>query len=153
MSAEYAAKMLIVGWVKNWSIRTVLNAIREKDSNKISDEEISDFHKQYPFMPQNIWLYLSHGGAGTPVRKFMYDNYRKVNDALWDTDDNKIRLSFAKYLASKKCPNIKPSSAYTKKDKVEHQKAIKAYNNNVISMTHYKEIMHKSSGHDWFTVK
>jgi len=153
MNIENAAKMLIVGWVKNWSMRTTLNAIREKNSDKITDEEIANFHNQYPFMPKNIWLYLSNGGMGTPVRKFMYDNYRKVNDALWDTDDNKVRLSFWKYLASKKCPNILPSSAYTKEEKLERQKATKAFNNNVISMMHYKEITHKSSGHDWFTVK
>jgi hypothetical protein len=153
MNTEFAAKMLIVGWVKNWSMRTVLNAVREKNSDKISDEEILEFHNQYPFMPKNIWLYLSNHGVGTPVRKFMYDNYRKVNDALWDTDDNKVKLSFAKYLASKKCPDIKPSSAYTKQEKNEHQKTLKSFANNARSMAHYKEIMHKSSGHDWFTVK
>ena len=153
MNTEQAAKMLIVGWVKNWTMRTVFGAIQEKNADKINDETMLEFHNQYPFMPKNIWLYLSNGGTGTPVRKFMYDNYRKVNDALWDTDDNKKRLEFAKYLALKKCLNIKPSSAHTKEEKYQKQKATKSYHNSVKSMIHYKEIMHKSGGHDWFTIK
>lgn len=153
MTLEKAAKMLIVGWVKNWSIRVVFNSIIEKCPKHLDENMILEFHNKYPFMPKNMWLYLSNGGSGTPVRKFMYDNYRKVNDAFWDTNDNTKRLNYWEYLASKKCPNLKPSSAYTKQEKMEHAKALKAYANNTRSMAQYKEIMNKSSGHNWFTVK
>jgi hypothetical protein len=52
MNTENAAKMLIVGWVKNWSIRTVLNAIREKNSDKITDklaQTVIDWRRNNPF--------------------------------------------------------------------------------------------------------
>lgn len=153
MNKEQAAKMLIVGWVKNWNMRTVLNAITEKNSDNINDEEILNFHNKYAFMPKNIWAYLSHRGSGVPVRKFIYDNYRKLNDALWDTDDNKVRLSFASYLISKKCQDVNSSSLYEKEDKDKNRKATRDYSGFVKSKAHYKDIFDKSSGHHWFTVK
>lgn len=153
LNTEKAAKLLIVAWIKEWPMRTLLDAIREKQSNDLTQEETQKFAEEYQFMPKNLWVYISHGGNGMSAKKFMFDNYRKINDKLWDTTDNLKRLEHWVYFANKKCPNAKASKNYAVEDQNEKNKARKDYSAFVKSRKHYKEIFDKSSGHHWFTVK
>ena len=153
MNTEKAAKLLIYAWIKDWPLRTLYDAITEKSSKNFSDEEIKKFSNKYSFMPSDHKLYIFNKGRGVSVKKFMFDNYKKINDILWDTEDNLKKLEYWVYFKNKKCESVMPSSKYNTKERNEKRVTSKNYVGYVQSKMHYREIFDKSSGHHWFTVK
>ena len=71
MNIEQAAKFLIVGWVKDWTMRVLLDSIDGKSNKGITQERIDDCHNKYPFMSNNLHIYISKKGRGMLVRSYV----------------------------------------------------------------------------------
>ena len=154
MTLENAAKMLIVGWIKNWTMHTLLDAIDGKSIERyIEQPRIDALVKEFPFMPsKRNWYYLA-GNKGAYVRKFVHDTYPKLSNALWDTEDNMKKLAFHTYVMSVKAGAIEPGKKYSRADYLEKLSDTRKYRQSVMSEVVSRDIFVKASGHDWNTVK
>jgi hypothetical protein len=152
LDKEKAAKMFIVAWVKNWSMRTLLNAISEQHG-EMSEERLAKVVKQFPFMPSNISWYISDKGKGKTAKVAMPAISKKLNDALWDAKDNETRLGFYKYVLSLNSGNVVHKRKYTSDEQIEHTKTIKEAKAEEVSYKLSRAAFKKASGHDWNTIK
>lgn len=151
MDKNKAAQYLILGWIKNWNMRTLFNAINEKNSSFINPEDLIEFNKKYPFLPNHLNWYITNSKN---VRKFVYDAYPKLNNALWDTDDNLKKLKFSEYVVSKKLgkENI-ATSKFSKEEKKDLIKTRMKYYASIVSYDVDKAERKRTQGHDWNTIK
>lgn len=85
MDQEKAAKYFIVVWVKEWSLKTYLDAVG--DGERI---DFADAHKLYPWLPSQIHYFIARSGR---TRKYIADLSKKFSDKLWDATDDKARLA------------------------------------------------------------
>jgi hypothetical protein len=147
------AKLMIVGWIKDWSCMTLINAVNEKLVGNMDD--IDAICAKYKFLPSDwFWYFGSRGKTSAKyLRKFVADFDRKLNNALWDTDDNLKRLSFATYLAKLDSTNVKSKTKYNKEDHKEYQKSIRGAKANDLAGRYAKEYSQKMNGTHWTTVK
>jgi len=147
------AKLVIAGWIKDWSCLTLANAINEKMIGGMGD--IKRLHEKYKFLPSDWFWYYNSGGKFTNkyLKKYIADLDRKLNNALWDTEDNLKKLSFATYLAKLNSTNVKSSVKYSKEDKREYEKAKLGAKANSLAGAYNKEYNQKTNGTHWTTVK
>ena len=153
MTLENAAKMLIVGWIKNWNMHTMIDALDEKSSERfITQERVDAMVKDFPFMPAEKSWYYGKFGHGSYVRKFVHDAYPKLSNALWDTEDNMKKLAFHTYVMSVKAGDIRPGRKYSKEDMKQKITTSRHYRQSMASECVSRDIFKKSSKHNWGTV-
>lgn len=152
LDREKAAKMFIVAWVKNWSMRVLLDAISEQHG-AINEERVAKVAEQFPFMPTNISWYISDNGKGKTAKVAMPAISKKLNDALWDAKDNETRLGFYKYVLSLNSKNVTHKRKYNSDEQIENTKIIKEAKAEEASYKLSRAAFKKASGHDWNTIK
>ena len=93
LTKEQAAKYAVVGWVKDWSLITLLSAIDSATASAkdVEQERIDAARVVAPFMPDDVWVYR-RGGS---VRRFFADNFPGVSNALWDANSHEDRFVLA----------------------------------------------------------
>lgn len=152
LTLEQGAKYFIVAWIKNWSMRTLIDAM-DGVSGPVTDERLEKLTKQFPFLPSNVNWYICKKGKGQQAKAAMPDIDKKLNDALWDAKDNEQRLSFYTYVMKLKTNKAIHTRKYNSVDQKQHNKEMKenhaAYESYKLSRAYFK----KSQGRDWFTVK
>lgn len=153
LNTEKAAKMLIVGWVKDWTMRVLLDSIDGKSSEGITQERIDNCHKQFPFMSDNLHIYVAKKGKGMLVRSYVSFLSKKLSDALWDTDDNLKKLSFFSYAQNLKADNIGNLSRFSKSDMKELLDQRKDYRTAQAGYFHSRNAFKLQRNTNWFTVK
>jgi len=137
-----AAEFYIVAWVKDWRLHTYLSAINAKDIR------YEDVHKHYPWMPDKTHFYFKD----QMIRAWTGMAMRSINNKLWDTDDNKKRLSLAKQIENWTSDVVKKSTserrdAYEiRKHKIQRRQTGLGYKASV-------ETMRRGSGTHWNVVK
>jgi hypothetical protein len=147
------AKMMIYGWIKDWSCLTTYLTIAEKQ--RFFYPEFEEFCKKYPFFPAHWLWYKSASGRykAQPIRRFIADLDKKLSDALWDTDDKMKKLKYADYLVKLNASDVKIK---TKLDKEAKKMAVKNNREYVAIQQAYwqgKEDAQKHNGTHWTTVK
>lgn len=152
LDKEKAAKMFIVGWVKNWNMRTLLDVLDEKPG-KINEERVLEAVKYFPFLPSYIGWYISGRGGGSHIRKFTHDRYPKLSNALWDTEDNAKKLAFHTYLLTATAGEVVPSSKFTQKERSERAKNGRDYRASIVGYQISRDIFKKAQKGSWTTVK
>jgi len=147
------AKLVIVAWIKNFSTANLFNMITEKKLNGI--DQIKELTEKYKFLPIDWFWYFGSNGlvSPKPIKKFIADLDIKLNNALWNTEDNVKRLSFATYLAKIDASKCKASSKFSKEDKKVHAKAAKLAKANYLEGAYRKDYGQKMNGTHWGTVK
>jgi hypothetical protein len=147
------AKLLIAGWIKDWSCLTLMNAINEKMVGGMGD--IERLHSKYKFLPSDWFWFYNKGGklASKYLKKYVADLDMRLNNALWDTEDNMKKLAFASYLTTLDSTNVRSKSKYSKDDKKAYVKAIKGNIANRLSVKHEREFNQKMNGTHWTTIK
>ena len=109
MNLQEAAKFLIVAWVKDWPLRTLLGVL-SPDIKFVTDEQISKVVQAFPFMPSHIHWYVQNHGAGASTRRFVSDAFPRLNDALWDSKDDQKRLLLSAQVCRLSAGDIKQST-------------------------------------------
>jgi len=142
------AKMVIVAWIKDWSCYTLYQAVSGK--RKIEHEDLKALCEKYKFLPSD-WFWYHRRPKG--VKKFIADLDRRLNNALWDTEDNMKKLGFASYLVKLDALGIQSSSKYDKEDKAKHAIDRKKFRADVLATGKHKEHAQKMNGTHWTTVK
>jgi hypothetical protein len=147
------AKMVIVGWIKDWSCLTTYYAITGRRFYHFN--EMQETCEKYPFLPSHWLWYATKTGkiSNKPIRKYIADINKKLSDALWDTEDNMKKLEFAPYLAKLKSKDVKTSAKYSKEDIAEKRKTINEYVAKQHSYWGGKIENQKLNGTHWTTVK
>ena len=145
--------MLIVGWVKNWTMRVLLDSIDGKSNQEVTQERIDNFHNKYAFMSNNLHIYISNKGKGMLVRAYVPHLSKKLNDALWDTNDNLKKLNFFSYVQTLNSTNIGNLSRFDKKDLKELLKERKDYRENQAGYIQSRVAFKLRKNTNWFTVK
>ena len=148
-----AAKMLIVGWIKDWSCVTTYHAI--SGNRYYIPSQAKEVFEEYPFLPSHWLWYTDRKGkvANKSIRRYVADLNKKLSDALWDTEDNMKKLEFAPYLAGLKSKDIEISRKYNREDANEYARTILSYRSKAIGDQELKEYHQKANGTHWKTVK
>lgn len=142
------AKMVIVAWIKDWSCMTLYQALSGK--SKLEEQELKRLCDKYKFLPSDwFWYFKTPKG----IRKYIADLDRKLNNALWDTEDNLKKLKFASYLAKLDGMGIKSSSKYSKEDMNQHKADRRKYIADTLGIGKHTEHWRRMAGTDWNTVK
>lgn len=136
-----AAEYYVVAFVKNWSLRTYLNAIG-------NGEEIpfDKAHEFYPWLPSDVRPFLCRQF----VRPWTARAMRPINDAIWDADTPQKKLAVAKIIetwVSDKVANQRSA------DEKERDKAKRDYQKSRFEARLFKEHAERSGGHHWGVVK
>lgn len=154
MDKEKAAGYFLLAWIKEWSMPTLAGIILESGSGHIDPEYLN---KNYSFMPQNRDCYFlpARRGGFSPmyVRKFVADNYPKLNARLWDCNSNEEIMSLKDRVLRLDCPNILAKTKFSKNDKIKNNKIMANGRAEQKSYEISREIFKKSRGTDWNTVK
>jgi hypothetical protein len=137
-----AAEFYIVAWVKDWRFHTYLAAINAKDIR------FEDVHKRYPWMPDKTHFYFKD----QMIRAWTGMAMRPINNKLWDTDDNKKRLSLAKQVEHWTADKVNQSTA-EKHDAYERRRYLMQDRQTILSNKVSVETMRKGNGHHWNVVK
>jgi len=153
LDKEKAAKMLIVSWVKNWPMRTLLGVITEDSQAKVTQERLDEVAKEFPFMPTNLSWYISNHGRGKMTKVAMPSISKKLNDALWDAKDNETRLGFYKYVLSMKTNKAIHKRKYDSEDQITNNRTLKESSAEYKSYKLSREAFKKAQGRDWNTIK
>jgi len=146
------AKLVIVGWIKDWNCVALYNAISSKQ--KVEMKDVEKLCEKYKFLPSDwYWYFGKNGISNKYVRMFISEMDKKLNNALWDTDDNMEKLKFAPYLAKLDATGVKASSKYTKEDRAKYSSNTKKFKAVLLSDGAHKEYNQKMNGTHWTTVK
>jgi hypothetical protein len=147
------AKMMIYGWIKDWSCLTLMQAI--KGDSKVNMAYVNHMCEKYPFLPSHVsWYYLSNGkGVSKYIKKYIADADRRLNDALWDTEDNMKKLDLAHKLLKLNGNKLQPKSRFSNADRQEMRKSRKEYQAKQMEYSAVKEYAQKMNGTHWGTVK
>lgn len=150
---EEGAKMLLVGWVKNWTMRTLLGVLCDEVTHKLDDELIERCAKNFPFMPTHLYWYASHGGDGLEIRRFVAEAYPKLSDRLWNLKDPKDCLKHAEYVQKQKAGVIKAQSKYSRNELSERAVERRHYRAATIGYRESRKAFQKHQRSSWTTVK
>ena len=150
---EEGAKMLLVAWIKNWTMRTLLGVLCDDVMRKLDDEFIEDCAKNFPFMPTHLYWYASHGGNGLEVRRFVAEVYPKLSDRLWDLKDPKDCLKHAEYVQKQTAKGVKAQSKYSKNELSARAVERRHYRAATIGYRESREAFKKHGRSAWTTVK
>ncbi len=147
------AKLVIVGWIKNWNCITLFSAITGKF--EFSEDDIQETYNKYKFLPQQTFWYKTTNGAYIKqyVKRYISDLNTKLSNALWDTKDNVKKLAFAEFLITLDSKNITVSKKYNKPDASTHAKENRAYKSNMMARSQIKEFNQKMNNTHWGSVK
>lgn len=146
------AKLVIVGWIKDWNCVALYNAISGKQ--RVEMEDVEKLCEKYKFLPSDwYWYFGKNGISNKYVRMFISEMDKKLSNALWDTDDNMEKLKFAPYLAKLDATGVKASSKYSKEDKAEKEKARRLAVANKLEGEYRKDYAQRMNGTHWTTVK
>jgi len=137
-----AAEFYIVAWVKDWRFHTYLAAIGAKDIR------FEDVHKHYPWMPNKTHFYFKD----QLIRAWTGMAMRVINNKLWDTDDNKKRLSLAKQIENWTSDKVDQKTT-EKQDYRERKRALMQNRQSGLAHKTSIETMRRGSGHHWNVVK
>ncbi len=153
LTLEHGAKMLIVAWVKDWSMRLLMDVLDEKPNQKPSEERIAELHKQFPFMPTHLNWYINNKGRGINTTKFVADAYPKLSEKLFNTSSNEVRLKNAPYIMKQNAKDEKPKNKYSKEEYKEQRQETKLYRSATVSYRLSREAFKKSHRGAWEVVK
>lgn len=137
-----AAEFYIVAWVKNWRFHTYLEAIGAKDI------KYEDVYKHYPWMPDKTHFYFKN----QLIRIWTGMAMRDINHKLWDTEDNKKRLSLAKQIENWTADKVDRTTPQ-KKDSYEWRSTRRTDAKTKLGYAASVETMRRGSGHHWNVVK
>jgi len=129
LDKEKAAGMFLVAWVKDWSLVNLVQTLAQKHVNNIDEEFVKEVHKQYPFMPSQLDLYFQPYRKHTKfsyTKRFISDNYPKLNDALYEAKDNKEILELKPRVLRLVCPNINRKAKFSKEESEQGKKERRA---------------------------
>ena len=149
---EEGAKMLLVAWVKNWTMRTLLNVLCD-GADDLRSGVIDECANAFPFMPRHEHWYAAHRGYGIEVRQFIADTYPKLSDRLWDLKEYKDCLKYADYVSKLKAGNTEARSKYSKKELNESASQRKQYRAQFLDYHTSRDIFKKHQRSSWTTVK
>jgi hypothetical protein len=149
---EEAAKMLIVAWVKDWSMRTLFDVLTDQRGD-ISDEKIAKMAQHFPFMPTHIHWYISNRGCGVNTQQFVAQAYPKLSEKLYSLDRNEDRLKCAPYIMKQKAKDVRAKSKFSSKDMTEHRKDVKQYRQALVSYNESRATFKKFHKGAWNVVK
>lgn len=152
LTLEQGAKYFIVAWIKNWKTRTLLDALDGKHG-ELSEERLKALVDQFPFLPNNIGMYICNKGSGMLMKVAMPDISKKLNNALWDAKDDKQRLSFYPYVMKMKTNKAVHTRKYNSEDQIENNRQHRENKATDASYFLSRAYFKKCQGHDWFTVK
>jgi hypothetical protein len=150
---EEGAKMLLVGWVKNWTMRTLLGVLCDEVTHKLDDEFVERCVKNFPFMPSHHYWYAAQHGNGLEIRRFVAEAYPKLSERLWELDDYKDCLKYAEYVQKQKAGNIKAQTKYGQKEKSQRAKEVRHYRASIIGYRESRKAFQKHQRSSWTTVK
>lgn len=87
------------------------------------------------------------------VRSYVSYLSKKLNDALWDTDDNAKKLSFSPYIQTLKAKEINNLSRFSKKDMKELLDDRKDYREAQAGYFQSRTAYRLRQNTDWLTIK
>lgn len=116
-SKAKAADYFVVGWVKDWSLRTYLSVIA--DGERI---EWDRAHELFPWLPHDITPFARN----VSVRRWASDAMRSINDRLWDSTDNAEKLKLARHIEVKNCAGAKIAANEARSALAKSRKALAA---------------------------
>ena len=137
-----AAKFFVVAWVKDWRFHTYLEAIGAKDI------KYEDVHTHYPWMPDKTHFYFKD----QMIRAWTGMAMRAINNRLWDTDDNKKRLSLANQIENWTSDKVDKTTT-ERKDVYERRKTLMQNRQTGLGHKASMETMRRGSGTHWNVVK
>jgi hypothetical protein len=95
MDLTEASKMMVVAWVKDWSIVTLLCYLDKGENRWVDETRVSAAHARWPFMPACIDFYIMK----TPVKTFLAETARPISDRLFDAKGPQQLLAVAPHIA------------------------------------------------------
>ena len=139
-----AAEYLVVAWVKDWRIRTYLDAIGAGKTN------FDDIHDMYPWMPahDNLHRYIKNSA----VRPWVAFAMRAINNKLFDAKDDKARLALAKQIEHWDSTGATAGYAHKEAER-ERRRAIIQHRQTGLGHKASVEAMRRGSGTHWNVVK
>lgn len=162
ITPEKAAGLFLVAWVKDWPLIDLVNVFSQRrllDGVKLLTPELAkEMGSMYSFMPSTLQGYvipqLGKRSALTFAKRFVADNYPKLNDALWDAPDNQAILALKDRVLRLKCPEILKSRKFSKEELAERNRTARAAKAEQSSYAISREIFkRRKDGSDWKTVK
>ena len=141
-SREKAAQYYIVAWVKDWHIRTYLDAVGLRDAI------FEDVHDLYPWMAKNLHPYLTNMRIKPHTGFYM----KPIQDKLFDANTNEQLLGLAKQIESWVSDAFVANKRH-QKDARERRKDFRDYDATMMAYKASVDQMRKGNGHDWKTVK
>jgi hypothetical protein len=115
---DQAAKFIVVAWVKDWGMRTLLETL-DGATGDVTEGRLGEMADALPFMPTHLHWYIANRGRGVSCRQFVADCYPRLADALWAANDNAARLKLAPQIERLKAGNVRASSRFSKSDMAE----------------------------------
>lgn len=139
-----AAEYLVVAWVKDWRIRTYLDAI---GAGKIN---FDDIHDMYPWMPaqDHLHRYIKNSA----VRPWVAFAMRAINDKLFDAKDDKARLALAKQIETWDSTGAMYGHSHKEAER-ERRNAARQNRQRGLEHRASVDLMRRGSGHHWNVVK
>lgn len=104
LTLQSAAKYLIVAWVKDWRMRTLLDVLDGR-TDEITEARLNAVVDVIPFMPLDFHYYLASGGRGILTRRYIAESFKRLSDLLWSASDNAARLKLAAQIERLKAPH------------------------------------------------
>lgn len=121
LAPDQAAKYLVVAWVKDWTMRTLLETL-DGAKGDITQSRVDAVAAALTFMPSHRHWYLGNKGYGISARHFISDSFPRLSEALWAAKDHAKRLSFAPQIMRLNAGNATASSRFSKQDLAEDRK-------------------------------
>jgi hypothetical protein len=140
MTHEEAAKYMIVAWVKDWNLYTYLQVVTGEKK-----PDVDGAHTRLEWLPTGRVSFVAKS-----ARRFIADNFPRLNDRLWDAKDNAERLALYKQV-------MHPVGANHKLHIDPARMALRKENGNLrrayLAEQQSTEAMRKGSGHHWNVCK
>jgi len=153
LTLEHGAKMLIVAWVKDWNMRTLMDVLDERLGQTVDEERVEALHKQFPFMPTFKHWYIANKGRGINTTKFVADTYPKLSQKLFDANSNEVRLKNAPYIMKQDAKDSQPKCKYSKEEYKEQRIEKNAYKSAIGSYCISRDAFKKAHRNAWEVVK
>lgn len=153
LTLEQGAKMLVVAWVKDWNMRTLMDILDEKTKHDVTDERLEELHKNFPFMPIHKYWYIANKGRGLNTMKFVADAYPKLSEKFFNANSNEVRLKNAPYIMKQNARDVLALTKYSK-DEVKHRaENNRDYRSAIGSYRLSREAFKKAHRNAWEVVK
>ena len=88
LSQEQAAKYLIVGWIKGWSLNQYFYTVTESQIGKVPTYKLNEMHDLFKWLPSDFNVI----NKNYKVARYMAVLMPKVVDKIFDEPDNISRL-------------------------------------------------------------